>query len=384
MKKITLLLILCLVPVILFSADLHVGSGQTYSTIASAIAASSGGDTIIIHPGTYNEYGLTPKSGSSGDHTVVTWAGETRPVISYTGQVVFNLNNVNYIDLTYLDITGGVGNNQYAAVAIGPDNNSTYITIDHCKITSLTPLDNACALSLAQGSNFTITNNELVGNGYTGSSGSLGVSCIKAWGYAHTNVTIANNYLHDGFQGVGYKWGDNTDNNIIIEKNYIKDIGQRGIYGDQGYLTIRNNVFNNCQRGMAFGENDGAGFGGDYCTADHNTVYGCDSAIVFVYGQNCTLSNNIFYDSSTIVNDAPQPYTSDHNYTSNPNFTDSGSEDFTLAVGSGAIAYCADSSNAGADMSDIGIDGAQAGAGGSEPAATRSLNRVNLHRVNMH
>ncbi len=36
-------------------ADLHVGSGQTYSTVQEAVDASSSGDVIIIHAGTYRE-----------------------------------------------------------------------------------------------------------------------------------------------------------------------------------------------------------------------------------------------------------------------------------------------------------------------------------------
>ncbi|MEM3527067.1 MAG: right-handed parallel beta-helix repeat-containing protein [Candidatus Bathyarchaeia archaeon] len=37
------------------AAELHVGSGQTYTTIQAAITAASAGDTIIVHPGTYSE-----------------------------------------------------------------------------------------------------------------------------------------------------------------------------------------------------------------------------------------------------------------------------------------------------------------------------------------
>jgi hypothetical protein len=45
-------------------ADLHVGSGQAYSTIGAAVHASGNDDNIIIHSGSYNEGVLL--SGSTG------------------------------------------------------------------------------------------------------------------------------------------------------------------------------------------------------------------------------------------------------------------------------------------------------------------------------
>ena len=38
-----------------YANDLYVGSGETYATIQSAIAASVNGDTVIADPCTYNE-----------------------------------------------------------------------------------------------------------------------------------------------------------------------------------------------------------------------------------------------------------------------------------------------------------------------------------------
>jgi hypothetical protein len=43
----------CMVPVASQAATLMVGPGQTYTTIASAIAASTDGDTILVQAGTY-------------------------------------------------------------------------------------------------------------------------------------------------------------------------------------------------------------------------------------------------------------------------------------------------------------------------------------------
>jgi hypothetical protein len=49
------LLALTLVPAYAQAADLHVGAGQTYATIADAQTAATNGDTIVVHNGTYDE-----------------------------------------------------------------------------------------------------------------------------------------------------------------------------------------------------------------------------------------------------------------------------------------------------------------------------------------
>jgi len=54
-------------------ADLHVGSGQTYSTIQYALDNSTDGDTIIVHEGTYSENVTV--------NTEITMRGLNRPVL---------------------------------------------------------------------------------------------------------------------------------------------------------------------------------------------------------------------------------------------------------------------------------------------------------------
>ena len=56
-------------------ADLHVGGGQTYTTIADAIDAASDGDTIVIHSGTYTENVIVDKE------LTLTGQGGTEPII---------------------------------------------------------------------------------------------------------------------------------------------------------------------------------------------------------------------------------------------------------------------------------------------------------------
>jgi hypothetical protein len=43
------------------AATLRVGPGQTYATIAAAIAASRDGDTLLVHAGTYIDDFTSPQ-----------------------------------------------------------------------------------------------------------------------------------------------------------------------------------------------------------------------------------------------------------------------------------------------------------------------------------
>lgn len=55
MKKSILTGVLIFIMIGAFTADRHVGQGQTYATIQAAVDAASSGDVIIIHAGTYRE-----------------------------------------------------------------------------------------------------------------------------------------------------------------------------------------------------------------------------------------------------------------------------------------------------------------------------------------
>lgn len=68
-------LLVALFPAVAGAATLHVGAGQPYTTISAAITAAAAGDTILVGPGTYNEYvnitkalTLAATNGSSVTH----------------------------------------------------------------------------------------------------------------------------------------------------------------------------------------------------------------------------------------------------------------------------------------------------------------------------
>ena len=86
------LILLGALMLILFSgiasaATIHVGSGYTYSTIQSGIAAASSGDTVYVHPGTYTVTSkITLKSGiilhGDGNNTIIHGTSTSGGVIN--------------------------------------------------------------------------------------------------------------------------------------------------------------------------------------------------------------------------------------------------------------------------------------------------------------
>jgi len=137
-----------------YAANLHVGSGQPFSSIQDAVYAASPGDTIIVHPGTYNENvsvnteRLTIRSFSGNpSNTIVDGDGNDN---------VFNVT-VDYVTISGFTITGGEhwGNGVHLWFA------------DYCEISHNIITGNATGISLGYSYHNTITDNFISDNWYS-------------------------------------------------------------------------------------------------------------------------------------------------------------------------------------------------------------------------
>jgi hypothetical protein len=342
------------------AATLHVGPGQTYTSIGAAITASSGGDIINIHAGTYHEYGLTPKSGSAVAFTIIRANPGDSPIIdaqlgTTQNTPIFILDGA-YIKIMGLHITGG-GDGNNGPLTVGFNGAGSYIVIDSNTIydnnvgCSNVDTNNASNITLSHGDHVTISNNEIYGNC------TRGIVMDTRSGHM-THVTITNNFIHDVEMGVNVKWADtSSDTHVTIQYNRIQNMDAThsvahavGLAIDQDYVLIQDNILDTGEFAMWFGDNWYGGHG----TVKHNTIYGfTKSTYNGGTGSNITFIDNIRYNASTIEDYGSGNTYSD--YTSNPDFANSAGHDFTLQAGSGAIGAASDGTNYGADISAVGI-----------------------------
>ncbi len=142
------------------AAELHVGSGYAYSTIADALAAAGANDTVTVHAGTYVEPQL-----SLGQQNLVLQgaAGEAMPTLvsttsKYANKIVINADGVT---VRGLEITHQSGN-QYG-YGIGEGNAAsahTGWTVENCKIHDC----RSAIWNTKADTTFTFRNNEVYNN----------------------------------------------------------------------------------------------------------------------------------------------------------------------------------------------------------------------------
>lgn len=372
-----------------FAAIRHVGSGQTYSTVGAAITASSGGDTIVVHPGTYNEYNLKPKSGTSNSvrtiiigskrYDAITYASDAKPIIdAYAGVIAavpgtsrydtqttaFQISGVNNITLDGLDLRGG-GGHESGTVCIaksdygGAANN---ITVQYCKISETNVGGTYASYNPAHirisyesnADNILIANNEITGSYASG---------VKNDSRSTTNVTIEHNYIHEVIHGVAVKWGtSNTDVHLTIRYNIIRNCvtgtNPRGIMMEQDYTLIHDNVIDTCGwSGIAIGEVSDNPSHNFNVTVRHNTIYAGGDYAIYIKASSNTFTYNIFYNPNNVYVSGGSNNSYATNFTTNPLFTNASAHDFTLQAGSGAKGTADGGSDYGANITLVGIQG---------------------------
>jgi len=197
--KLSLVAMLVILAFTVFAApvsagDLHVGLGQTYTTIQSAVNAASEYDTIIVHDnGTYPDYeenveivvgvnNLTIKE-AVGNNVTVKAANASDHVFEVTA---------NYVNISGFTVRDG-----FAGIYLG--NNIT-----HCNISGNKASDNYYGIRIYSSSNNIINDNSAHSN--------------KQWGIhlggSSNNNNITNCSASNNLVGIFISFGA-TNNNII-------------------------------------------------------------------------------------------------------------------------------------------------------------------------
>jgi len=216
------------------ATELHVGSGQAYSTISAAITAASIGDTIFVHDGTYTENvfvskQLTIQSQNGYSTTTVVAASPGNHVFEVTVDNVtiegFSIYGATAMEKAgiYLESVDDCTIENNRCSWDGSHNNNRGIQLvssNNCTINNtIASYNNSEGIFLVSSSNNTLTSNAVNNNNVDGISISSSSSNI------FDNNTVINN-TYDGIRLVP-TCNDNTLNNNTTTGN-----------GDNGILLV--------------------------------------------------------------------------------------------------------------------------------------------------
>jgi len=321
-------------------------STTPWKTIQKAVNNISGGDTVIIAGGAYNE-SVTITSRLSGTVNAVTlFSNKTGESVIIEGgianpnsSVVRWLSQLNISGVQYLTIKGiKVQNVNWYGIRI--EASSSNVTVDGCSTinsgasgiyvnstTNINILNNivrkACqvtsrdvsgngtqeCITLAASSNFKVNNNEVWDSSIPGDAGGEGID-IKG---GSSNGEVANNYVHDIVPlGIYLDAGSILENNIRVFNNKVVNTSGVGVAGELGghakdFYFYNNIISDSKSTGFSWGNtgngrfsniyvvnntfvNNGktVGFSGDIANYNTNPLH-----------TNLVIRNNIIYNKGT-------------------------------------------------------------------------------------
>lgn len=329
-----------------------------WATIKYAVAHVAAGDTVNIRTGTYAESIRT----YNGDAVISGTAGNVITIQNYNSEVVTMQPGSGNYEVLWI---GGVSYTTWKGIifdgtgmtqdAVGVSNSSLHTTFDGCEFKNAY---HQC-LSIAHGSHFAAIRNCLFHE--WGQTASNQYHAIYITSGDTNDVLIEYNTIHDGTGfGIHIYNGDGTKcDRTIIRNNRIYHTGFRGgiqnsatsisaiLMTDGDDCLIYNNlVYNNLGTGIESAFGSGTSNLGIYSNTIYNngTVDGQAGINLGAATSNAIVKNNIVYGNGLDIVDDGSGTTNGNNLTSDPSFTNAGTGDFTLQVGSTAI-------DTGADLS---------------------------------
>lgn len=264
-------------------ADLHVGSGQTYATIASALSASSAGDNIIIHAGTYVEGWLNV---TEENITITNYESDAVTVAPSSAAVVFDLeaDGITVENLT-LELHTYYGFRIYQNDA----------TIDNCTIAGTSGSSLRGVVCTSGKSGLTVSNCSFTLETAGSANYALYFTGNTAWTVSDCTVTgwTSAMYLAEPSSGSAF---ENT-----FTRNLVKACTNRCLYlggsynGLNGHTYITNNVFDDNATYVV--QTGSSGYDNWGTFVDNTCLTSSAWRLLLVYKYLKAVDNNIFVGS---------------------------------------------------------------------------------------
>ncbi|MHA1336647.1 MAG: hypothetical protein ACTSPW_13050 [Promethearchaeota archaeon] len=316
-----MILIICLFSQMLLAEEYHVGKygndsigdgskENPWLTLRYAFSQMQISDTLTIHAGIYHESNLK-----------VTWYGTSqRPAVirNYNNEEVIidgglgneskdavieidedrDGNAVRHLIIEGLKITGG-GGYETGNIKVGEDTYCENIVIRNCELWhggSGAGHYNPAIITFKHSINSLIENCVIYGDGV----GNNDRGGIKIWRH-NRNLIIRNNEIFGlDRKGIDNKHGS-SDQNLVIQYNFIHDIGGIGILINADNSIVEHNVLYNV--GLSYKNGSivvyyEAGFpGGSGTIISHNTILNGKMGIILDHGNSTNLKNCIVRDN---------------------------------------------------------------------------------------
>lgn len=278
-------------PVSAKAAQLHVGPGQTYSTITAAILAAKTGDTIIVHPATYDEQLVIDKSltlEGHGDNTIVKPSSAAKLTQVFDGLFWYGTPNTK-------NIAGII-------VANVPDGGKVIIKnlkVDESGVTTKPLGADYLAGIFYRETGGTIDKAILMGGGaWSGYDRAYGIYLSAATNKVSVEIkgSTITNYDKNGIEAMGSKLSFNIHDNILTGRGstLVGDEVQNGIDAGRGSAgSVNKNIISNLvyqpetwwAAAILFADSSGS--------AEDNTITDCQIGIIYQDGGGTASKNTV-------------------------------------------------------------------------------------------
>jgi parallel beta-helix repeat protein len=281
--------------------DLNPGSlGSPFKTISKGLLSFSGGDTLFVRGGTYDELVVVrQKGGTDNNPTVIMAYPGENPVIKSASILEVVRIWDNYVHFSGFEIESPIGS---GILGIGAHITISNCTVHDCWGSGIHVLGDYCIVELCTVYNTCLSNKPNPGSAQNGS----GISACRDNTDGYTEYAILrHNTVHDN-------WGEGLSafeaDHITIENNTIYDNWSVNLYVSDATncLVERNLVYQT--KDMTGGAQVGIGLWDETSdpasnnnTVINNIAYGCKRNLYVDKWNNSIISNNTFVNSTYLA-----------------------------------------------------------------------------------